>query len=124
VEDRVQCFIIEEIEGTNRIFRRPGDDSQVGIPSSFGPGAMFRERLLEREFAGGHLKKAFRPFADGSIWTVILPDNRVWCVNQHSTERTFWEITGTVPNLTAKPSIKSPGYHGWLKEGWLIRDGS
>lgn len=30
-----------------------------------------------------------------------------------------WTRTGDPPNVTATPSILTPRYHGWLRNGWL-----
>ena len=51
----------------------------------------------------------------GGDWVIDGPSftNRV--------ETGSWSRTGTIPNVTATPSIHIPGkYHGWLRDGYLV----
>lgn len=54
--------------------------------------------------------------ADGLSLCVMLPDGVDWCMDiaGHT-----WTREGTPPNVTARPSILSPGYHGFLTNGAL-----
>jgi len=62
---------------------------------------------------------------DGKTLMVRLPSGHDWCVDGPSASDGYWTRTGTVPNITAMPSIwdKRPnGYHGWLQDGVLTDD--
>lgn len=54
---------------------------------------------------------------DGIALMVILPPeggDDAWFVDD-----TRWHRTGTIPNITATPSILTPRYHGFLRNGVL-----
>jgi len=48
---------------------------------------------------------------------VRCPNGRVWVVDQVSSNGSGWVVTGEAPNITCRPSIAVPGYHGWLTDG-------
>lgn len=54
---------------------------------------------------------------------VVCPDYRGWCVDQTSSNGTGWTVTGTVPKITANPSIWTStamgegSFHGFLRDG-------
>lgn len=55
---------------------------------------------------------------------VQLPIGGAWCVDeQYRSDGKLagngWTVTGDVPQLTARPSILTPRYHGWLTDGVL-----
>lgn len=62
---------------------------------------------------------------DGKALVVILPDRTPWCIDGYAHPKGqepiphAWTRTGTPPNVSASPSILTPGYHGWLKDGVL-----
>jgi hypothetical protein len=61
---------------------------------------------------------------DGLALTVILPDRTPWCIDGYAHNNGVrtpngWTRTGTPPKVSANPSIMTPGYHGWLKDGVL-----
>jgi hypothetical protein len=61
--------------------------------------------------------------ADGLCLCVCLPPDGgldYWYVDGGANNGPGWERTGTVPNITANPSILTPRYHGWLRAGVLI----
>ena len=56
---------------------------------------------------------------DGRCLVVQLPPDKRdehWCIDDH---RQIWTRTGEPPNITVTPSILTPRYHGWLRNGWL-----
>lgn len=61
---------------------------------------------------------------DGKSLVVVLPDGTPWNVDGPSRNNGVlgpgWTRTGTVPKVTARPSILTPGYHGFLTDGELI----
>lgn len=63
---------------------------------------------------------------DGQCWAVMLPPGRdvgnEWLIDGPSSGGGFWQRTGTAPNITARPSILTPRYHGWLDGGVLSDD--
>jgi len=57
---------------------------------------------------------------------VQLPAGGAWCVDEQfrsdgKLAGKGWTVTGEVPLLTARPSILTPRYHGWLTDGVLRR---
>lgn len=64
--------------------------------------------------------------ADGLLLGVKLPNGNWWCVDGPAVRdgqiiSGKWQRQGEVPIVTANPSIDAPGYHGWLRDGWLHR---
>jgi hypothetical protein len=60
---------------------------------------------------------------DGLCLIVCLPPEGGldhWHVDATAKNGPGWERTGTVPNVTANPSIQTPRYHGWLRNGVLV----
>ncbi len=60
---------------------------------------------------------------DGLSVCVSLPPgggHDYWHVDGYAKGGGKWTRTGTVPNITANPSILTPRYHGWLRDGWLV----
>ncbi len=54
---------------------------------------------------------------------VCLPNGNHWCVDQRESGGTNgWTVTGVPPCITARPSILSVDYHGWLTDGVLSDD--
>jgi hypothetical protein len=59
---------------------------------------------------------------DGRCLAVNLPPDgkHVWLMdNPASNSDMPWRRSGTVPRITANPSILTPNYHGFLRGGWL-----
>jgi len=61
---------------------------------------------------------------DGIVLAVRTPGGD-WVVDGPAftahVETGSWSRTGTIPNVTATPSIHIPGkYHGWLRDGYLV----
>jgi hypothetical protein len=55
--------------------------------------------------------------------SVMLPSGQVWCIDQQASGmKSGWTVTGTIPVLTAAPSILVEGYHGFLQNGVLTDD--
>lgn len=53
---------------------------------------------------------------------VVLPSGEYWVIDSIAANGDGWEITGEFPNITARPSVASLGYHGWLTDGVLSDD--
>lgn len=75
------------------------------------PGAMFDTYWRSR------LQKE-----DGLTISVVCPDGMVWCIDDEASSGGYWTRTGTPPKITARPSILTPDYHGWLDDGVLSAD--
>ena len=76
------------------------------------PGAMF-----DADWDAG----AFAPGPDGLWLMVRLPSGEDWAVDlpaQNSNRP--WTRTGKPPTVTARPSIQTPKYHGFLTAGVLV----
>jgi hypothetical protein len=57
---------------------------------------------------------------DGHALMVKLPDGADWHVDGPSkNSKQPWQRTGTAPRFTARPSILTSGYHGFLTDGVL-----
>jgi hypothetical protein len=56
---------------------------------------------------------------DGHSYIVRLPDHTDWLIDGPARGGGHWARTGEAPLLTARPSILTPGYHGWLTNGVL-----
>lgn len=60
---------------------------------------------------------------DGLCLCVCLPPGGgqdYWHVDAIAKNGPGWERTGIIPNITATPSIQTPRYHGWLRNGVLV----
>lgn len=64
--------------------------------------------------------KGYKKHVDGIMLVVKTPGGD-WCVDgpSYPNHGPGWERVGTIPEVTASPSILMPRYHGWLKNGWL-----
>lgn len=69
--------------------------------------------------------------ADGHAWTIKLPDGSDFMTEQGAAncsckskpfdpKHRCWTRTGTAPNFTVSPSIATPKWHGFLRDGVLI----
>ena len=58
---------------------------------------------------------------DEQSLTLVLPDGIPWHIDGPCTgsPRRPWSRTGVPPIVTARPSILTPGYHGFLTDGRL-----
>lgn len=88
------------------------DGGRVATLRSMPAGAMFDAWWL-----GGDSFAKKRE--DGLILTVKLPNGIEWCIDCPSRDGGYWDRTGVAPKITARPSISTPGYHGWLTDGVL-----
>jgi hypothetical protein len=59
---------------------------------------------------------------DGQTLIIKLPDGGEWVIDGESISGGYWERTGKPPVITARPSILSSRYHGWLTAGLLSDD--
>ena len=64
---------------------------------------------------------------DGHGWVVKLPSGEEWmsegragnCQCPPDPAHRCWSRTGSAPRLTVNPSIATPRWHGWLRDGVL-----
>jgi hypothetical protein len=78
------------------------------------PGAMYHTHWYDDDMRG----------PDGLALTVMLPDRTPWCIDGYAHNNGVrtphgWTRTGTPPNVSVSPSILTPNYHGWLRNGVL-----
>jgi hypothetical protein len=103
---QVSVFRLYEAPDGRAYTIHPGRDDRAPA------GAMWRSDWLEPQMAG----------PDGISLTMMLPDGYEWAIDGPATSGGHWTRTGTPPHITARPSILSPGYHGWLTDGVLSDD--
>jgi hypothetical protein len=85
------------------------------------PGAMYDAWWYRDEDGKGRAGEGVG--ADGLCLCVCLPPGGgldYWHVDGPAKGGGNWTRTGTVPNITATPSILTPRYHGWLRNGALV----
>ncbi|HET8627443.1 MAG TPA: hypothetical protein VFL91_08485 [Thermomicrobiales bacterium] len=99
----------------NALYRDPRDGREYALRDA-PAGAMVEMSWLADVWHG----------ADGRCYGVILPDRREWVIDgparDGSARGPGWIRTGEPPALTARPSILTPQYHGWLTDGVLSDD--
>lgn len=88
-------------------------DGKLYTTRNMPPGAMWdADWWPEKGPDGITLAVALPPGGNGDV-DVWMPDGTC---NKSSTP---WTRTGTIPNVTCRPSILTPRYHGFLTDGWL-----
>lgn len=87
--------------------------SQLGTAKAAPPGSMWEAPWLADFWHGD----------DGRCYVLRLPpDNHDWTIDGPATSGGGWTRTGEPPRITARPSILTPHYHGWLTDGVLSPD--
>lgn len=98
------------------IYRRE-DTGEEWVQEELPAGAMYDAPWLKG--AGGRTTGP-----DGLALQVVCPPGASWGDHWHvdgpANNGPGWDRTGTVPNITATPSIQTPRYHGWLRNGVLV----
>lgn len=93
-------------------------DGEMYTMLSAPPGAM-----INATWYRDHPHTGDRINDDGISLLVKLPCGVWWHVDGPSYNDgkvgPGWVRTGNPPNVTARPSILTAGYHGWLTDGWL-----
>lgn len=99
------------------IYKRPDTNEEWDF-RSLPAGAMY-----DAEWLHGDGGKRVGP--DGLALHVVCPPGASWGDHWHvdgpANNGPGWTRTGTVPNITANPSIQTPRYHGWLRNGVLVK---
>lgn len=101
-EDNWQVF-------QNRLYRRAGTD-ELYTTRNAPPGAMYDAYWYPDKGP------------DGRALIVCLPPNGgddYWHVDGPANNGPGWTRSGEPPLVTANPSILTPRYHGFLRNGWL-----
>ena len=93
----------------NRLWRR-SDTATLTTLAAAPPGAMWDATWYPMSMAPNS--------PDGRRLVVRTPAGD-WLVDGPSTNGPGWTRTGTLPQITVRPSIAQPGYHGWLTDGVL-----
>lgn len=92
-----------------RLYRAP--DGATYILANAPVGAMWD--------APWYLEAGFAKVTTDGICLFVKTPGGDWGVDCPAKDGGFWDRTGTVPNVTASPSILLPTYHGWLRAGFL-----
>lgn len=96
------------------IYRRADTDEEMTIEDA-PAGAMWDAFWMGEPWRG----------QDGRSLCVKLPPGGqadYWHIDGPSRDGGHWTRTGTPPLITARPSILTPKYHGWLTDGVLSDD--
>ena len=113
--------LVDNDEGVGWADRKPGDtwyahyykEPWAGTPEQVGKvteGRFFGDRYLREDYDKRD------PIC------IKLPDGHIWCIDQKASNGIEgWAVSGEVPNLTARPSILTERYHGWLTD-WVLSD--
>lgn len=113
------------------IFRT--EDGREFLLREAPPGALWRATWFEDRATKADVAKTVDPVvacslvdarkewvgADGQSWVVKLPDGTDWAIDGPSNGGGRWTRTGVAPKFTVTPSILTPKYHGWLRDGVL-----
>lgn len=111
------------------LYRRQDTGEIIASVRRAPPGALWRAEWFEDTSWVG---------LDGQSWECMLPDGTPWFIDGKCSNCTrpnephlCWVRTGTAPDFTVGKegntcaagagSIMSPGYHGFLRNGWLER---
>lgn len=95
----------------DRLYRDPRD-GKLYTTREAPAGAMW--------FCDWYAKEQGYKGPDGRALVVKLPDGTEWLVDGPATNsKTPWSRTGEPPMVTARPSILTHGYHGFLTNGRL-----
>lgn len=95
------------------LYRRVDGGSDVWPLRELPAGAVYHAWWMPPSFGAG---------PDGKVWVVKLPGGHEWTAYGKSSQGSPWTVTGTIPAITARPSIAAPTYHGWLTDGVLSDD--
>ena len=108
-----QCFTVDNKDGD--YWQVPGAIFPIAIPrDANGDAAPQSGHQLSRFYLA--VQRERDPLM------LVLPDGIGWCMDYVANNGPGWEVTGDAPNLTARPSIDSGTYHGWLTDGVLSDD--
>lgn len=83
--------------------------------SELPPGALFNAWWMGDNFKA----------PDGKCWALVLPPggaSDIWFIGGPASAGSGggrWTITGSAPKFTARPSILTPRFHGFLTDGFL-----
>lgn len=106
---------------TDAIYRNEATGEEWPM-RSLPPGAMYDAWWYRDDAGVGRADGTVG--ADGLCLCVCLPPGGgldYWYVDGPAKGGGHWTRTGTVPNVTAMPSILTPSYHGWLRDGVLVQ---
>ena len=94
-------------------------DGLTTLPDA-APGAMWYAPWWGTECGSPHFKALPLEVRSRGHLVVKLPGNHEWDMDQKASNGDGWTRTGEPPNVTARPSILVPDYHGFLTAGELI----
>lgn len=112
-EHRFAGFPFYPQVGQEIYYRGPGGDER--LLRDWDPGASWFVDWMGPVWVG----------PDGRTLMVKLPDRVDWAVdgpagNAPDTSKPGWTRTGVPPKVTARPSILTSKYHGFLTDGFLV----
>jgi hypothetical protein len=106
-DDQWQVFV-------EQIYRATADGREWPM-RELPPGAMYDSTWYREDTKSGG--------PDGINLCICLPPGGgldYWFVDGAASNGPGWHRTGIVPNITATPSILTPRFHGWLRDGKLV----
>lgn len=138
MSDAVTCFLVELIDDGPRV-RRADTGEIFESLTACPPGAMWDAPWMHDhgKLKGGYLLGG--PNTDGRWLVVRLPNGRDWCIDSRASNCTkpdddrhrCWIRHGTPPVLTVDKngetcaagagSIQAGDYHGFLRNGQLVK---
>lgn len=124
----VKVFMIEPIFDENGKVKYTGFINGVASPfyrkvgtNEILQGSKFAGAIIDANIYGRH--NAHNVYPDGRSLVVTLPSLEHWYIDgPSSNDGNGWVRTGSVEDgtLNVTPSILTPKYHGWIKDGFLV----
>lgn len=104
----------------DRLLKRV-DTGEVLTWGTAPAGAMFDASWYHDWMQGDDGRSLLVKLPGGADWLIDGCANNCACKGKPKDQKHHcWTRTGTLPNITAQPSILVPNYHGWLRDGWLV----
>ena len=126
-KSHVKVFMIEPVYNEDGKIKYTGFINGVASPfyqkvgtNEILIGSKFPGAILDAKVFGSHEYSIKNP--DGKSLVVTLPSLETWYIDGPSANGAGWTRTGSVEEgtLNVTPSILTPKYHGFLRDGYLV----